>query len=191
MPGCRTSRTRGGFPPLRLCTASGTLGHSRVPQPGDVGHQGSDNTRDTPPGQERENNQRCDDEREGQGRQQRQAPNATCQDAGRDIWSHGMSTLHDNLRTRGACRADGIRTGARGRQVELGPRRATFQDAHGVGEPVDRTGCGKVLAPADPVLEQIGSPNTDEDEEDQAAGLHKPKVRGVLRPYSGRASVCR
>ena len=102
--------------------------------------------------------------------------------AGRDIWSHGMSTLHDNLRTRGTCGADGIRTWARRRQVKIGQRRATLQDAHGIREPVDRPGCGQVFTPADPVLEQIGSPNRDEHEEDKAAGLHKPKVRGVCGP---------
>jgi hypothetical protein len=102
-----------------------------------------------------------------------------------------MSAFHDDLRTRGACEADGIRTWARRRQIELGQRRATFQDAHGIGEPVDRPGRCQVFATAYPVLEQVGSPNRDEDEEDQAAGLHKPKVRGVCRPYSGPSSVCR
>jgi hypothetical protein len=41
------------------------------------------------------------------------------------------------------------------------------------------------------VLEQIGSPNGNDDKEDETAGLHEHDVRGVVRPYSGPASVCR
>jgi hypothetical protein len=48
-----------------------------------------------------------------------------------------------------------------------------------------------VFTAANPVLEQVGSPNADEDEEDKAAGLHKPKVRGVRRPSCGSEAVCR
>src|SRR5450631_416124 len=109
----------------------------------------------------------------------------------RDVWSHGLGTLHDDLRARGACGTDGIRTRARRIDIKLRKGGATIQDPHGVRKPVDRTGCGQMFAPADPVLKQIGSPNRDEDEEDKAAGLHKPKVRGVCGPCSGSASVCR
>src|ERR1035437_501613 len=102
-----------------------------------------------------------------------------------------MSTLHGDLQRRVACRADGVRTRAWPRQLELGRRSATLQDTHGIREPVDRPGRGKVFPAPHPVLEQVGSPNADKDKEDEAAGLHKPKVRGVWRPYSGPASVCR
>ena len=97
----------------------------------------------------------------------------------RDRGSRGLGSLHDNLRTRGTRGTDGVRTWLGHRQVGLGQRGATLQHPHGIGEPVDRPGSGQVLATADPVLEQIGSPDGNDDKEDKTAGLHEHDVRAV------------
>jgi hypothetical protein len=108
-----------------------------------------------------------------------------------DIRCRGLSSLHDNFGTRGTRGTDGVGTWLGQRQVGHGQRSSTLQHPHGIREPVDRPGRGQVLAPADPVLEQVGSPNGNDDNEDETAGLHEHDVRVVGRPYGGPASVCR
>ena len=220
-PGARLSETRppgpcrnrgsahGGLGAAHrhLGSAAGAFGDNGVTQPSEVGNQHGDSGRDAPPGQDRESGECREDDHERQRREERQTANATSRHTGQGVEDgrrahrdrsalrhtrlRGLGSLHDNLRTGGTRGTDGVRTWLGQRQIGRRQRSATLQHPHGFGEPVDRPGRCQVFATAYPVLEQVGSPNRDEDEEDQAAGLHKPKVRGVCRPYSGPSSVCR
>ena len=54
-------------------------------------------------------------------------------------------------------------------------------------DPGDR----QLLAAAHPVLEEIGSPDRNDDKEDQTAGRHGDDVRALPRRLRGRTAVCR
>ena len=68
----------------------------------------------------------------------------------------------------GAGRVHGVRAGRRLREVGAGQGVASLEHAHRLTELLDRARGGDVVATADPVLHEIGSPDTEEDQEDQA-----------------------
>ena len=65
------------------------------------------------------------------------------------------------------------------------PGRAPLEHAHRLGELVDRPHRGQVLPAAHPVLDEIGSPDRNDDKEDQTAGLHGDDVRALPEPPPG------
>ena len=75
----------------------------------------------------------------------------------------------------------------------LGLRRAgsALEHPHGPAEPVDRASGGQVLPAADPVLDEVGSPDGNDDNEHQGRGLHGHNRRECTGPPSAPRAVCR
>ena len=80
----------------------------------------------------------------------------------------GHGTLDEHLRPGAAARVHGIRRGRRLGEVGAGQGVTTFEHAHRLTELLDRARGGDVVSPAHPVLHEIGSPDTEKDQEDQA-----------------------
>ncbi len=80
----------------------------------------------------------------------------------------GDGPLDEHLRAGGAGGVHGVRARCRLGEVGAGQGVSSLQHAHRLTELLDRARSGHVVAPADPVLHEIGSPDTEEDQEDQA-----------------------
>ena len=128
--------------------------------------------------------------REGRGPPERSPCRPPCGGAcGRR--SRLCGALDEDLGPGRAGGAHGVRTRLRFRQIGRDQGRAPLEHAHRLGELVDRPHRGQVLPAAHPVLDEIGSPDRNDDKEDQTAGLHGDDVRASPSRPRGRAAVCR
>ncbi len=104
----------------------------------------------------------------------RPASNMVGHDGGRG--GH-IGSLDEDLGTHRATRAHGIRAGRRGLERGLREGTASGEHPHRLREAVHRPCRGEMVAPTDPVLDEIGSPDRHNDKEDESVGRHAPKLR--------------